>query len=889
MPRQDIISRPHLVSKIDDGLSGKLILISAPAGFGKTTLISEWLQQIDIPLAWLALDKDDNDLIRFITYLVAAIQTVTPEPANRVLEVLNSPSPPVAEEVITLLLNDLSDHLNSDQQGKPFILVLDDYHEIVARAVHNALTFMLDHLHPQIHLVITTRVDPPWSLARLRANQEITELRANDLRFTSDETGLFLNNVMHLNLSFDDVLRLNARTEGWIAGLQMAALSLQGRDDTTTFIRAFSGSHRFVLDYLMEEVLNRQTSEIQEFLLKTSIFERFTASLCDAVMGTEGSQGVISWLERANLFLIPLDNERQWYRYHHLFVDLLRKMLKENQHELINDLHRRASKWYAENDYLSEAISHALEAEDFLLVNELVSGNALVIVEHAELLEILRQLEKLVKLPISSKPWLYIAYNWVKAYADPSEGMFQDLQSAEQYLTSLENNLEKSHLICHLNAIRAYVAWVKGEADLALAYTQDALIDLPSADWITRAHLFNIEGLAWQYLDKLPLARQSFEKAIVAGRQSGRMQETFKAFTNLAYLEFLQGKLHRAFSLCQQALSLENESANLSKHMPIAAHAYATLSLVQLEWNDLDSAILTARQGVSLAEQWKQIDVLHFSLNTLSKALCASGDLDEAFSVNQRAMQLTKNISPWYFLVSSCNDIRLSLIRGDIPLAANRFAEIEPLFDERTRDRFLIIKTFLLFSQERFSDMLVTIDDAIEEISKRGEMRDVITLLPLKALALQALNREDEAISVIAQCLVFAAPEGYIRIFVENGSQMAGLLRKALQFNVQPEYAGKLLTEISNDQARKRASNTLRFAEDAEESGLIESLSKRELEILALIAEGSTNQEIAQELVLSLYTIKSHVRNIFSKLGVKNRTEAVARARLLGLLFHDRI
>ena len=365
-PRSKAVPRPRLVARLNEGLHRKLTLISAPAGFGKTTLVSEWVAGCERPVAWLSLDEGDNDLARFLAYLVAALQTITADMGKGLLAGLQSPQPPPIELILTTLLNEITtipDH---------FVLVLDDYHVIDAQPVDHALTFLLEHLPPQMHLVIATREDPQLPLARLRARGQLTELRAADLRFTPSEAAEFLNQVMGLNLSADDIAALETRTEGWIAGLQMAALSMQGRSDTASFIQAFTGSHRFVLDYLVEEVLQRQPERVRSFLLQTAILDRLSGPLCDAVTGREDGRGMLDALERGNLFVVPLDDRRQWYRYHHLFADVLQARLMEEQPDQVSGLHRRASAWYEQNGLPSDAIRHALAAEDFERAADLI-------------------------------------------------------------------------------------------------------------------------------------------------------------------------------------------------------------------------------------------------------------------------------------------------------------------------------------------------------------------------------------------------------------------------------------------------------------------------------------------------------------------------------------
>jgi LuxR family maltose regulon positive regulatory protein len=798
-----LVNRQGLLQRLSDGLEQgcRLTLISAPAGYGKSTLLSEWASQAGLPVAWLSLETGENAPARFWHYFAAALATIPHFHQAGInqpfVQALQSPRPPAMETLLADLLNGL---VTCPERAA---LVLDDLHAITEGQIHQDLCFLIEHLPrtpASLHLVVASRRDPPWPLARWRARAELNELRPADLRFSHEETGQFLNRVLQLGLSPQDIAALQDRTEGWIAGLQMAALSMQARlkaqgaPGVSHFIETFTGSHRFILDYLMEEVIGQQPAELRDFLQETSILAHLTAPLCDALTGRQDSQAVLEQVEQANLFLIPLDDERQWYRYHHLFAELLRKRLAQARPDHIRELHRRASRWYAEHDLLSEAIGHALEAGDVQLVNELVSGNALAMIAQAELLDVLRHFEAMPAQHIAAKPWLGVAYAWVKAYVDPSAEMDRILQRVEGRLAGIADAREWQHLASHLAAIRAYVAWVRGQSDKALEFAREALENLPEDDWITRSHVLNIKGLALQYIGDLVGAVQAFEAAIASGQRTGRTQEAFYAYTNLAYVKLLRGGLHQAFAHCQHVLSLADEAGQVSKGLPVLAYAYATLSIVQTEWNEVESAIANARQGVALAEQWNQADALHFALTCLAEALCAAGDLEGAFAANRRAMQLAANVSPWYYRISACDEIEFNLAKGDLSAAAHGLAELEPLVDERSkRGKFLVSKAALLTAQGCFREAMMALEEAIQEKERRGEQWVLMDLLPLQALALQALGREKEALDVIVHCLTLAAPEGYVRIFVDRGAPMLRFLQIALAKGIQTEYINRLL------------------------------------------------------------------------------------------------
>jgi len=875
------VFRPRLVECLQQGLAHKLVLISAPAGYGKTTSVCDWLVGCGQMAAWVSLDKEDNDPARFWSYVLAALQGALSSAGKTLPEILLHDNLPVSEALITDLINEL------DKLQQPVILVLDDYHNIETQVVHDGLSFLLEHAPANFHLVIATRADPPLSLASLRAHSQMAELRLADLRFTLQETTKFLRKVMSLDLSETDLSLLETSTEGWIAGLQMAGLSLQGKQNASTFIRSFSGENSYILDFLFEEVFQRQPKDIQDFLLRTSVLDQLCESLCNALTLRDDGQTMLSILERSNLFLISLDDRRKWYRYHHLFSDLLQSRLKQTLPDEMASLHRRASVWYAAQNNLESAIGHALDSGDYLLVNELVSGNVLAMMEHAELIGVLRHFERIPAFEMEAKPWLEVAYAWTKAYVDPSEELNGKLGQIESGFVGVEDNAEKRRLTSHLDAIRAYVAWVKGRAERALMYARRSLENLPEDDWMARCHILNIEGLAHQYLQDLNRAVQSFEDAILAGQRTPRPYETFHAYTNLAFARNIQGQLHQAFSLCQNVLNLAEQSGETTTRMPVLSYAFATLSQVQLEWNNVQSALSNARKAVIRAEEWNQADTLHFALTCLAEALCAAGDLEGAFEVNQRAMKLAKNVSPWFFRISTCAEAKLNLAKGDVRVASRILEEIEPLMEARDQaGNFLIVKTALFIAQERFADVVLTLERPVCELERQGRNWPLMELLPCMALALHAIGRNEEAQEVIGRCLTLAAPEGFVYTFVKRGEPMRKLLLEALKRGIEVDYTQQLLSAFHPREVRQMPETYLvpPTASRFSTSALVEPLSGREMEVLKLLGQGFSDKQIAETLVIARETVHKHLKNIYGKLGVHSRTEAIAHARELGLL-----
>ena len=884
----NLVNRSQLIQRLNDGVTqSRLTLISAPAGYGKSTLLGEWVSQINIPVAWLSLERGENEPARFWNYFITALNAIPQVRlagiGEAISQVLGSSQPVSMEAELVKLVNDFSGF------EERVVLVLDDLHTITETQIHQDLAFLIDHLQFSaggLHLVVASRMDPPWPLARWRARAELSEVHSADLRFDFDETTQFFHQSLQLKLSSQDIAALQDRTEGWIAGLQMAAVSMQGRliaqgpEGVSHFIETFSGSNRFILDYLMEEVINQQPAEVQDFLFETSILEEFTAPLCNALIDRQDSQTILEQLERANLFLIPLDDERQWYRYHHLFAELLQKWLRQRQPDEIAGLHQRASTWYAENNMLSKAIRHALDAGDVARVIQYTSANALSVVEHSELLDMLRHFEELPEQQIVENPWLGMPYALVKAFVNPSGDVERILQISEQGSAKLEDPFFRQRLQSSLDAIRAYVAWLRGEADQALRFVHRAMDNLPKNDQTTRAQLLNIEGLAYLHQLKLPEAIKSFEAALLAGQS---MTGLFTALVNgnLVTVRFLQGRLRKTFSDCQRILSLANGSDKGSKLPPFYTHLYAYMSLVQLEWNNLESAVHFARDSVAMAEQWNQGDSTQDALSCLSRALCAAGNLEEAFAINQRAMQLAVRVSPYYFRFSACDEIWLNLVKGNISKAGQRCAEIEPLIDEIEKSgRFLLAKVSLLYAQGLFSDVISVLEEPMRDLEQRGAYWYLMNLMPTQALALQALGREEDALSILSHCLTLAEPEGYVRIFVERGAPMASLLRIALNRGIETNYITGLLSAFNYPvESLESGMSASRFSG----ASLIEPLSDRELEVLRLLNTPLTIPEIAGEMVLAPSTIRTHVRNIYNKLDAHGRIEALQKAKELGL------
>jgi LuxR family maltose regulon positive regulatory protein len=883
--RPDRVSRLRLIERLNDGIhSGhKLVLISAPAGFGKTTLLSDWIRQADRPVAWVSLDKGDNGLTQFWSYAIASLQAVHPGIGDIALTALQAarPQPPPLELLLTGLINE------SAKVKGSLVLVLDDVHVVTAPHVHDALVFLIDNMPPNMHLVLSSRADPPWPLARLRASREITELRANDLRFTSQEAATFLKEVMRLDLSPENVATLEERTEGWIVGLQMAALSVRGRQDVSGFITAFTGTHRFILDYLVEEVLDQQSPGIQEFLLRTSILKRMTLPLCDAVTDREDSQAILTHLEQANLFLIPLDDERRWYRYHHLFADLLCSRLEQQVGaQGLASLHRRASEWYEQNGLITEAVSHMLAAGDVERMAHLVEGNALAMMDRGELKTLAEWLDVLPDEMMRSRPWLCIAHAWVLAYIGQFDAIEPQLQDAEKALANRERHAEIQHIAGHIATIRGYITALKGDMSRTVELARRALEHLPKEDLRARGVAAAVLGGALKESGDLVAAAQALAEAIAIGQAAGDSHVAVINLCDLVRLQILQGGLHKAAATCQHALHLANEYARQSGwRLPVTGHVYTHLSRVLCEWNDLETATRLAREGIELCRQWGWAELLVHGGIYLAEALQAIGDTKGALDAIRTAKHAANGLSTRFFGLAEAHEALLWLAQGDV-VAASRWAQQSGLsvhnelsFQERLR--YLTLARIRIAQgrgdPSRLDEALGLLKRLLEAAEAAGAMGYMIETLILQAMALQARGRPDQALAALGRALSLAEPEGYVRTFIDQGEPMGSLLRQAVARGIEVDYVRTLLDALESEATASEPSPTVHRA-------LVEPLSERELEVLRLLAIGLSNKEIARTLVIAVGTVKQHLKNIYGKLEVHNRTEAANRARDLGLV-----
>ncbi|HSR33718.1 MAG TPA: hypothetical protein VLY63_24390, partial [Anaerolineae bacterium] len=915
------MSRPRLVERLEGGLDRKLTVISAPAGFGKTTLVSEWVDgmrsgaandnQATCETAWLSLDEGDNDPIRFLAYLIAALQTIEANIGKGVLGALQSPQPPPAEAILISVINEVA-----ALSGR-ILLVLDDYHLMEAQPIHDAVTFLLEHLPPQMHLVIATREDPRLPVARLRVQGHLTELRAADLRFTRSEAAEFLHRVMGLDLSAEDIAALERRTEGWIAGLQLAALSMQGRQNPSELIESFTGSHRYVLDYLIEEVLEQQSESIQAFLLQTSVLDRLSGPLCDAVRfgvakapgsssgtavlqgagkapgsssgtavfqgagkapgsssGTAVVQGVaessgssrgtavvegaagglsgqaiLERLDHANLFIIPMDEERHWYRYHRLFVDLLRQRLHRTQPEQLPILHLRASEWYEQNGYTDDAIEHALRREDFERAADKIEESVDHVLHFGEHTTLRRWLDQIPVEVTLSKPHLCILHAgnlYIGGQVDEAE---RYLQAAEQ---ALDLSASKSDAVLaktdpllaadrlkyrgRVGVVRSFLLSHKGDVEEAIEVARQALEILPKSDSTWRCSAFDSIGTAYSSVDDVS-AYDARAELLEASYATGNAYMILFASLRLVVTLRDLGRLQQATEICQQQLELANE--NGLSQTALVGWLYTLLGEILAERNELDRALQLTNKGVELTERGKDVILLGSSYMCLMRVLFSKGELDLARKIIQDVdhSALKQNLSPWIVHQLAAWQARIWVAQDKLD-PASRWAEecdldingeLTPLHDF---DYVMLAR--VLVAQARLDEATRLLQRLLDAAEAGGRTSKSIEILVLQALARQARGDSIQAVSALERALALAEPGGFVRVFVDEGPPMARLLYQVAARGIMPDYSARLLAafeEAGKDDGSMTGLSLSSSASDPSPA-LVEPLSQREIEVL---------------------------------------------------------
>jgi ATP/maltotriose-dependent transcriptional regulator MalT len=895
--RPEIVSRDRLIMQLNESLYHKATLISAPAGFGKTTLVSEWARGLQVEstentVSWLSLDANDNNLLRFLTYFITALrkgQGAEAAIGEGALDMLQLPQIPSFEDILTSLINEIVGI------RKKIIFVLDDYHLIDDQDIHESLSFLIEFLPQQMHLVIVTRHDPSLPLGRLRARGQLTELRASDLRFTPSEAAEFLNQVMGLNLLAEDISALEKRTEGWIAGLQLAAISMRGHKDATSFIKSFTGSHRLVLDYLIEEVLSQQPESIQSFLLKTSVLERLNGSLCNALTGQENAQKILERIDHNNLFIIPLDSERRWYRYHHLFMDLLRQRLEQSQKELIPVLHRRASKWYEQNKLDDEALDHAFAAGDFERAADLCELMWPSWSENERSLIWFRWVKKLPEELIRLRPVLSVAFAQALLNAGELEAADARLTDVERCLESASDmntqpetqtlNMivvdEKQYLLlpAWLATTRAYHAQATGDVRGTVEYCERALELFPEEEVYNRAAVTGLIGLAYWANGDLEAAHATFSDGLFQNVHD-RIKGTFV----LANMKMALGQLREAERACERGLRLAKDYIPA---MPLGTEdIYSGVSEIHREQGKLEIAAQDLQMSKKLGEKVDMPDWQYRWCVAQSRLDVSMGKLDAAIAMLDKASRV-------YVRTPVPNTSPVIAMKARVWVKQNRIEEAQTWVRERELsftddlsymrefEHITLVRIFIAQyknggERESIRKALGLLDRLIAAAEEKGRRGCIIEMLVLEAMAFEAQDQIPSAVKSLERALQMAQQEGYQRIFVDEGAPIETLLGN---IHAEDDKMKKYIKELL-------AAFEVKEAHSVSSSGqpLIEPLSERELEVLQLLAEGLTNPAIAARLYVSHNTIKVHTRNIYGKLGINNRTQAAAKARELGIL-----
>jgi LuxR family transcriptional regulator, maltose regulon positive regulatory protein len=894
IPRAGFVPRPRLLARLARGIGGGLTVVCTPAGFGKTTVLGDWVRRSRRPTAWLSLDAGDNDPARFWRHVAAALDRARPGTGAPVAALLRGPQPPPPEVLATAVINEL---MTLPAEGD-VALVLDDYHLIQASTVHDSVAFLLGRLPPGLRLVLASRAEPPLPLARLRGRGQLAELRAADLRFTLDETAAFLREATGIDLPAASLSMLQDRTEGWAAGLQLAALSLRGRSDPAGFVATFAGTHRYVLDYLSEEVLARQPEAVVRFLLETSVLDRLCGPLCDAVTGRTDSQELLEAVERGNLFVVPLDEVRGWWRYHHLFADLLRARLARERPARVPELHRVAAAWHDEHGLADDAVRHAVAAGDADQAARLVERHVEMLLRRSEGATLRGWLSALPAGTVHSRARLCLAQAVTAVVGGRVEAVEPLLVRAEGAFAACGDEPHEpsvgralsvlANVPASIAFLRADVARLRGDAARAVECDRQALNHLGEGDWLLRSHVaWNLAVADW-LCGRLAAAEPALAQVFAERRAAGEGYLALRVCYDLGQVQRARGRLDAALGTYRQGLETAGKAGY---RLPAAGMVHAGLAEVLYERDEMAAALEHATHGAALSRQLAFTQPLASSLALLARIRWAQGDTAGALDAISQAEQV--ELSPQVAAIHNpvpAWRARLLLATGDVAAAA-RWANGRTLGsdDEPSYPRegeYLVLARVLL-AEHSPGQALGLLDRLHAQAAAQERTSSIIEVAALQALARAAEGDQDAALTALAEALALAAPEGYLRVFADEGPPMARLLdrlaaaqrggRITLPAAVSPRYLDRL-ARAGKPAGTRAAPRTVPAS--AEVAGL----SHRELEVLGLLAEGRSNQQIADDLVVAVHTVKKHVAHILGKLAAANRTQAVARARALGLV-----
>ena len=876
-----LVPRQRLISQLESGLGAKLTLVLAPAGFGKTTLISSWVRswqeaqlsarpQAPPRVAWLSLDSDDDEPIRFGSYCIRALQTIAPHIGEAAKSMLDLLQPVKPEHFITSLINDLAD------SPHPVLLVLDDYHFIRDPLIHQAMAFWLEHASPQFHLLITSREEPPLPLARFRMRGQLVEIGLQDLRFTHEEAAAFLDQVMGLRLTAEAIDQLEERTEGWVAGLQMAALSLrkcpQNAGGIAQVIEGFGGQHRYVVDYLAEEVMRQQHEHIRDFLQKTAILDRLTAPLCDAITGQTDSEAILRRLEHANLFLISLDEQRQWYRYHQLFADYLCASLSESERRA---LHHKASLWYEAHYFPAEAIQHALAAEDFETAAALITRHNDEELNRGGLTTLLGWLNVLPEEVVISNSVLTAR----KGHILYLRGQTEEAQSYAAIVRATPHDDVPPLYRGELCVFLADLAINEGKASDCLKLAQEALSWFGQTESFSRALALSLVGQSQRLLRDFNGAIHTLRQVVELGQRSGNHLVGLNALSHLAPLLYFQGRRLEALILCQQTAEAYLDTRG--QPLPLSGLLHVPLGILHYEANDLEQARRHLEIGIALC---RQLGMLHLSLTgqrIMAKLQFAEGEIETAFTTlsdaQQRASRLG-NVRAERAIIAVTADLHLR--QANVAAAANLLET--PAAPQVLREHEKLTRIRLLLAQNQPQLAQSLLQELQQAVGQEGRVARLITLYILQALAAQALEDRAAGLTFMEKAVRLAAPENYQRLFLDEGDTVGSLLQSLR--HIAPNFGARLLRALTSTAAAPESKPASPDAISKQEGTLIDALGARELEVLRLVAEGLSNEAIGAKLFISVGTVKWYLNGIYHKLDVRNRTEAVACARQRHLL-----
>lgn len=863
------VLRTHLIKQLNKGVKGKLTLISASAGFGKTILLCQWVENYDYPVGWISLDEEHNDPMRFLLYLLGAIQSAKANIDESILGMVLSTQPPPYKTILTLLINEIA-NLEDD-----FSLILDDYHLIDSKEVDDALTFLIDNMPSQMHLIISTRVDPRLPIARLRARGQMVEIRVADMRFKESEIAEFMNQIMELELVEKNISALEMRTEGWIAGLKLAAISMQGNNDISGFIESFTGSNRYIIDYLVEEVLNKLSKNVQEFLFRTSVLDRMCGSLCDEVFPNNDISGqeTLEHLEKINMFVIPLDSERRWYRYHHLFAQILRQrmsssdiIVNKNKDTNIEDLHLLASNWFENNNLYVEAFVYAAKTKDIERAQRLIAGNGIPLQYLGALVPILNWLDSLEKDVLDAHPSLWVTYASTLCIASKFDAVEDKLIAAEAVLNGREQDDFVRNLVGHIASSTAFLAITKRKTQIALIQSKIALEHLHPDNIAVRTSSKWILGMAYHSQGNLDAARITLEETISTCNSTGNFVVGVSAASVLGAVYEEKNELHLAATTYQNVIKSQG-------NMPLTTSAYFShigLARIFYEWNDIETSLKHCLKSIELSKQLVNTDIIITCEVFLARIKVFCKDFDEATTILDKASKTIK-INNFVERVSDVASVQVMIMikQGNLSKAYKIAKEFNiPICEARVR-----------LAESDGAKAIELLEPLLIDAKKAGREDKRLEVLILLSLAYYIVGNIEKSKKLFEKALLLSEPNGFIRSFIDEGEKVLDILRHTSVSGKVLDYKNKIVEAFKSDKIDREETSSLSLPQP-----LIEDLSKREFEVLQLIAQGLSNREICEKLFLAIDTVKGHNRRIYGKLGVTNRTSAIKRASTLGII-----